>query len=42
VTKDVFAGEFGTVTFARDGNGRINGFSLSTGRAWNNEFAKLE
>ena len=42
VTKDVFAGEFGTVTFARDGNGRVNGFSLSTGRAWNNEFAKLE
>lgn len=42
VTKDVFAADFGTVTFARDGNGRINGFSLSTGRAWNNEFAKLE
>lgn len=42
VTKDVFANDFGTLTFVRGGDGRISGFSLSTGRAWNNEFAKLE
>lgn len=42
VTKDVFANDLGTVTFVRDAGGRINGFSLSTSQAWNNEFARLE
>lgn len=42
VTKDVFLSQYYTLTFQRDAGGRISGFSLTTGRAWNNEFAKLE
>jgi CubicO group peptidase (beta-lactamase class C family) len=41
VTKDVFANPFSTITFVRDSGGRITGCSVSSGRAWNNEFVKL-
>lgn len=41
VTKDVFTSEEGTMLFTRDGNGRVNGFSLSTSRSWNNEFTRM-
>lgn len=42
VTKDVFATwEIGTVIFKRDAGGRISGFSVTSGRAMDNEFVKL-
>ena len=41
VTKDVFANPFFTTTFVRDAGGRVTGCSVSSGRAWNNEFVKL-
>ena len=41
VTKDMFANPFFTTTFVRDASGRITGCSVSSGRAWNNDFVKL-
>lgn len=41
VTKDVFLSKDYTVMFARDADERIKGFSVSTGRAWDNEFTKV-
>lgn len=42
VTKDVFTNDsLGAVIFVRNAGGRISGFSVTTARARNNEFAKL-
>jgi hypothetical protein len=43
VTKDVFINDdLGGVTFVRDAGGRISSLSVTTSRARNNEFAKLQ
>lgn len=42
ITKDVFVNDFGTITFVRDGGGRVTGFGVSSNRAWNSEFTKVE
>jgi CubicO group peptidase (beta-lactamase class C family) len=43
VTKDVFINDdLGGVTFVRDSGGRISGLSVTSSRARNNEFAKLQ
>lgn len=38
--RDVFSGGFGTVRFTRDGNQRISGLVLNSGRVQNFRFAR--